>query len=117
MLGHHMVHTSTCSWIKTPTCKHVGLGITVHHHTGTKHFVTLLNKMAHCCSYNDVQLTTTSRAREISAWSEQHGVIVLSNLSPGVFVQFTEDNKDLNEDTLDAKHISEARCARKMVCN
>ena len=43
MLGQDMVHTSTRSHIRTP--KHVGLGITVHHLTGSKQFVLLLNKM------------------------------------------------------------------------
>ena len=97
MLRQDMVHTSTRSRIRTP--KHVGLGITVHHLTGSKQLVTLLNKMGHCCSYNDVELITTSLARDISARSEQHGVIIPSNLSPGVFVQFAVDNNDLNEDT------------------
>ena len=68
----------------------------------------MLNKIGHCCSYNDVELITTSLAREISAQSEQHGVIVPSNLSPGVFVQFATDNNDLNEDTLDGKHTTYA---------
>lgn len=84
MLGQDMVHTSTRSRIKTPI--HVGLGITVHHLTSSKQLVTMLNKMGHCYSYNDVELITTSLAREICVRSEQHGVIVSSNLFPGVFV-------------------------------
>ena len=106
MLGQDMVHTSTRSRIRTP--KHVELGITVHHLMGSKQLVILLNKMGHCCSYNDVELITTSLAREISARLEQHGAIVPSNLSPGVFVQFAADNKDLNEDTPDGKHTTHA---------
>ena len=80
MLGQDMVHTSTGCRIRTP--EHVRLGITVHHLTGSKQLVILLNKIGHCCSFNDVELITTSLAREISAQSEQHGVIVPSNLSP-----------------------------------
>ena len=106
MLGQDMVHTSTRSRIRTP--KHVELGITVHHLMGSKQLVILLNKMGHCCCYNDVELITTSLAREISARLEQHGAIVPSNLSPGVFVQFAADNKDLNEDTPDGKHTTHA---------
>ena len=106
MLGQDMVYTSTRCRIRTP--KHVRLGITVHHLTGSKQLVILLNKIGHCCSYNDVELITTSLAREISAQSEQHGVIVPSNLSPGVFVQFATDNNDFNEDTLDGKHTTYA---------
>ena len=106
MLGQDMVHTSTRSRIRTP--KHIGLGVTVHHLTGSKQLVTLLNKMGHCCSCNDVELIIASLAREISARSERHGVIVPSNLSPCVFVQFAADNNDLNEDTLDGKHTTHA---------
>ena len=106
MLGQDIVHTSTRCQIRTP--KHVGLGITVHHLTGSKQLVTLLNKMGHCCSYNDFELITTSLAREISARSEPHGLIVPSNLFPGVFVQFAAGNNDLNEDTLDGKHTTHA---------
>ena len=106
MLGQDMVHTSTGCRIRTP--EHVRLGITVHHLTGSKQLVILLNKIGHCCSFNDVELITTSLAREISAQSEQHGVIVPSNLSPGVFVQFATDSNDLNGDTLDGKHTTHA---------
>ena len=106
MLGQDMVYTSTRCRIRTP--KHVRLAITVHHLTGSKQLLILLNKIAHWGSYNDVELITTSLAREISAQSEQHGVIVPSNLSPGVFVQFATDNNDLSEDTLDGKHTTHA---------
>ena len=106
MLGQDIVHTSTRCRIRTP--KHVRLGITVHHLMGSKQLLILLNKIGHWGSYNDVELITTSLAREISAQSEQHGVIVPSNLSPGVFVQFATDNNDLSEDTLDGKHTTHA---------
>lgn len=106
MLGQDMVHTSTRTRLKTP--KHVGLGITIHHLTGSKQLITLLNKMGHCCSYNDVEIINTGLAREISARSEQLGVIVPSNLSPGVFLQFAADNNDLNEETLDGKRTTHA---------
>ena len=68
MLGQDIVHAVTRSQAKTP--KHVGLAITVHQLTGSKQIVTLLNKMGHCSSYDDVEVINTSLAREISARCE-----------------------------------------------
>ena len=36
------------------------------------------------------------------------GVVIPSNISPGVFVQFAADNNDLNEETLDGKQTTHA---------
>lgn len=99
MVAQDMIHTSTHSRVKTP--KHGGLAITVHHLTGSKQLVTLFNKMAHCSSCDEVEVVYTSLAREINARSEEFGVIVPSNITPGGFVQCPADNNDLNEDTVD----------------
>lgn len=106
MLGQDIVHSVTHSRVKTP--KHFGLAVTVHHLTGSKQIVTLLNKMGHCSSYDDVEIINTSLAREVRARSEDHGVVVPSNISPGTFVQFAGDNNDLNEETLDGKQTTHA---------
>ena len=106
MLGQDMVYMSTHSRVKTP--KHVGLAVTLHHLTGSKQLVALLNKMGHCTSYVDVEIINTSLAREISARSEEHGVVIPSNISPGVFIQCAADNNDLNEETLDGKQTTHA---------
>ena len=106
MLGQDIVYMSTHSRMKTP--KHVGLAVTLHHLTGSKQLVALLNKMGHCTSYDDVEIINTSLAREISARSEEHGVVVPSNISPGVFIQCAADNNDLNEETLDGKQTTHA---------
>ena len=106
MIGQDMVFTSTNSRVKTP--KHVGLAMTLHHLTGSKQLVTLLNKMGHCSSYCDVEIINTSLAQEISAQSQAYGVVIPSNISPGVFVQCAADNNDLNEETLDGKQTTHA---------
>ena len=106
MLGQDMVHTAMHSRVKTP--KHIGLAVTVHHLTGSKHIVTLLNKMGHCSSYDDVEVIITGLAREIKAKADEVGVIIPSNISRGVFVQFAADNNDLNEETLDGKQTTHA---------
>ena len=106
MLGQDMVHTAMHSRVKTP--KHIGLAVTVHHLTGSKHIVTLLNKMGHCSSYDDVEVIITGLAREIKAKADEVAVIIPSNISRGVFVQFAADNNDLNEETLDGKQTTHA---------
>ena len=92
--------------MKTP--KHVGLAVTLHHITGSKEVVTLLNRMGHCSSYEEVEIVNTAWAREIRARSEETGVVVPSNSSLGVFIQFAGNNNDLNEETLDCKRTTHA---------
>ena len=106
MIGQDMVHTALHSRVKTP--KHIGLAVTVHHLTGSKQIVTLLNKMSHCSCYNDVEVINTGLAREIKAKADEVGVIIPSNISRGDFVQFAVDNNDLNEETLDGKQTTHA---------
>ena len=67
----------------------------------------MLNRMAHCSSYENVEAVDTSIAREMVAQSNNHiGVITPSNIFPGAFVQAAADNNDINEETLDGKHTT-----------
>ena len=65
MLGEDRIHAASHSRVKTP--KHVGLAATLHHITGSKEVVTLLNRMGHCSSYDEVEIANTSWAKEITA--------------------------------------------------
>ena len=100
MLGQDIIHAATNSQVKTP--KHIGLAVTIHHLTGSKEVVTLLNRMGQCSSYDNVEIVNTAWAREMVARSQQTGVIP-SNITAGPFVQFAADNNDFNEETLDCK--------------
>ena len=73
----------------------------VHHLTGSKVLITLLNRMGHCSFYSEVQEVDTSLAIEVTAMVEQFGTVVPSNISPGPFIQFAADNNDFKEETLD----------------
>lgn len=106
MIGQDMVHTAMHSRVNTP--KHIGLAVTVHHLTCSKQIVTLLNKMGHCSSYDDVEVINTGLAREIKAKADEVGVIIPSNISQGDFVQFAVDNNDLKEEILDGKQTTHA---------
>lgn len=104
MLGQDIIHAASNSQVKTP--KHIGLAVTVHHLTGSKELVTLLNRMGHCSSYDDVEVVNTAWAREISARSAIMGVVIPSNITPGSFIQFAADNNDFTEETLDGKQTT-----------
>lgn len=62
--------------------------------------------MGHCISYENVQVMDTSLAKEILAQSDLFGVVVPSNIPPGVFIQVAGDNNDINEETLDGKQTT-----------
>ena len=97
MLGQDIIHAATNSQVKTP--KHIGLAVTIHHLTGSKEVVTLLNRMGHCSSYDDVEIVNTAWAREMVARSQQTGVVIPSNITAGPFVQFAVDNNDFIENS------------------
>ena len=105
MLGQDIIHAATNSQVKTP--KHIGLAVTIHHLTGSKEVVTLLNRMGQCSSYDNVEIVNTAWAREMVARSQQTGVIP-SNITAGPFVQFAAHNNDFNEETLDGKQTPHA---------
>ena len=50
MIAQDIVHSATHG--KTP--KHVALGMSVRHITGSKEVITLLNRMGHCSSYEKI---------------------------------------------------------------
>lgn len=106
MTGQDLLHCASHARVKLP--KHVSLAISVRHLTGSKQMITLLNRMGHCCSYEEVELVDTSLANEVLAKSDETGVVIPSNIHPGVFVQMAADNNDINEETIDGKHTTHA---------
>ena len=53
--------------------------------------------------YDEVEAMNTSLAKEMLAKNNFFGVVLPSNISPGVFVHVAGDNNDINEDTFDGK--------------
>ena len=106
-IAQDVIHCVSNSRVKLP--KHIGLAMAIHHFTGSKMIITLLNRMGHCSSYSEVQTVDTSLAMEAAAASaEQFGTVMPSNISPGPFVQLATDNNDINEETLDSKNTTHA---------
>ena len=99
MIAQDIVHSPTHGRVKTP--------MSVRHITGSKQVITLLNRMGHCSSYEEIEAVDTGLAREILASKESCGVVIPSNISPGAFVQAACDN-DVNEETLDGKNTTHA---------
>ena len=101
-----VAHSASNSKVKLP--KHISLAMAIHHLTGSKVLITLLNRMGHCSPYDEVQAVDTSPAMEVTALVEQMGTIIPSNISPGPFIHIAADNNDINEETLDAKNTTHA---------
>jgi hypothetical protein len=106
MVGQDVVHCASRSRVKLP--KHVSLAVSVRHLTGSKQLITLLNRMGHCSSYEDVEVIDTGLANEVLAMSEGNRCVIPSNISPGVFMHAAADNNDINEETLDGKNTTHA---------
>ena len=68
LLAQDIVFCASHSQAKMP--KHVGLGITLRHLTGSKQLITMLNRMGHGCSYDNVEVLDTSLAREVLFWCD-----------------------------------------------
>ncbi|CAB4006598.1 Hypothetical predicted protein, partial [Paramuricea clavata] len=63
--------------------------------------------MGHCCSYEQTEIVETALADETIARSELNGgVIIPSNISPGVFGHMAADNNDFNKETIDGKNTT-----------
>ena len=71
--------------------------MSVRHTIGSKQLVTVLHRMGHCCSYDEIESIDTSLAKEILAKSQQNGAVIPSNIFPGPLAQFAADNNNLNE--------------------
>jgi hypothetical protein len=93
MLAQDLIHCASRARIKLP--KHTSLAITVRHPTGSKQLITILNRIGHCLSYEEVEVIETSLANEVLAMVDDAGVIIPSNIYPGSFVQLAADNNDL----------------------
>ena len=74
--------------------------MTLRHLKGSKLLITLLNRMGHCSSYDEVKKLDTSIAGEVFEKSKDSGTVIPSNIHPGSFIQLAADNNDLNVETL-----------------
>lgn len=52
-LAQDLIHCASHGRVKLP--KHVGLAMSVRHMTGSKQLVSILNRMGHCSSYDEIE--------------------------------------------------------------
>ena len=104
MVGQELIHCTSHARVKLP--KQVGLAMCMKHLTGSKQLITLLNRMGHCSSYKEIAQLATSLANESLATADYSGVLIPNNINPGVFIQMTADNNDINKETIDGKNTT-----------
>ena len=86
------------------TPKHIGTGLYVHHATRSKQLVNYLHANGDSISYDMVERIITSIAdKQLSRYADNDNTFIPQNMVPGRFVQFSADNFDLMEETLDGK--------------
>ena len=105
-IAQDVIHCCTNGRVKLP--KHTSLAMCVFHLTSSRNLLTLLNRMGHCCSYDEMRAVDTSIVVEVLAHAEEHGTVIPSNISPGPLVQIAADNNDFIEETLDGKNTTHA---------
>ena len=88
------------------TPKHIGLGITAKHLTGSKEIIKLLNRLGHSISYDEVVKLEKSFVEQTLSDQGDNNLAIPTNISPGTFVQAAADNLDFNEQTLEGKNTT-----------
>ena len=84
--------------------KNVGLAISLKNCLRSKEFISYLNSLGHCISYDDVLRIETRWAEDILA-SEDGYATVPSNIVPGVFTQAAADNGDYGQEN-SSQHVT-----------
>ena len=69
--------------------------------TGSKEVVRVVNKFGNSISYEDAQRYITAQAHNVDVQTEENGIFIPSNVSPGRFTQCAFDNLDFKENTND----------------
>jgi len=84
--------------------KNVGLGISLKNSVCSKEFITNVNALGHCISYDDLLRIDTTWASSIV--KSDNGYITLpNNIKPGLFVQAASDNADYSQDN-NSQHLT-----------
>ena len=78
--------------------------MTIHQATRSKDRVNLFHKAVHCINYSQVQRLDTTLAKHVLDNLTKRGNIPIPpNLVEGRFLQFSADNIDIIEETLDGQ--------------
>jgi hypothetical protein len=105
-IAQDMIYTASNGSVKPP--KHIGLAVSLHHLTGSKQTIKILNRLGHSINYDDIKRLDTTFAQEQRDKAKRAAVFIPDNIKPNVFVQAAADNNDLCEETLDGKNTTHA---------
>ena len=97
---HYIVHAVSKGNVVTP--KHIGLGMTIHQATRSIEHVN--HKAWHCINYSQVERLDTTLAKYVlDNLTERGNFQIPPNLVEEKFLQFSADNIDIIEETLDGQ--------------
>ena len=95
-----IIYTGSRGKCRTP--KHVGLGIALHQLTQSRDAIEPINRNGHGISYAEKERIET-------CWATQQqtdvGIIVPSNMKPGIPLRAAGDNFNRATESLDGKHL------------
>jgi hypothetical protein len=72
--------------------KYIGLAMMLRHLTRSKLLITMLNQFGHGSSYEQIERFDTKTAEKILAEMEKNGVVIPSEMQPGIFTHAAADN-------------------------
>ena len=84
--------------------KNIGLAISLKNSVRSKEFVTYMNYLGHCISYDDALRMDTTWASEIIESNEGYSTTP-TNVKSGVFTQAASDNSDYGEE-ISSQHVT-----------
>ena len=84
--------------------KHVGLGVSLKNSLHSKEFISLLHKLGHCVSYDDILRIDTTWATNIIESNEGYAMLP-SNMVNGLFTQAASDNADYRQEN-HSQHVT-----------
>ena len=93
-----------CSDGKKRMPKHVGLAISLKNCLRSKEFITILNNLGHCISYDDVLRIDTTWATDIIKSNAGYATLP-TNMRYGVFTQAASDNADFGQES-NSQHVT-----------
>ena len=98
-MAQDLIYARSNGRLKTP--KHIAVGVSLHQMTQSREVVTLINKLGHCVSYQEVQRIDTSWTDMQK--SSDHPTVPL-NMVPGRTTRAAGDNFNRSTEALEGQH-------------
>ena len=96
-IGQDIIYNATRG--KSKAQKHIQFGLLLKRKTSSKQMINICNRLAHCVSYDEVNIVETALADEQTK-SQLYSAHEPINVQPSIFVSFVYHNCDYNPETL-----------------